>query len=141
MRMFFALMIVAMGAILFEGRASAQETKKPQALVEKAKKMPAVGDKIEALRNYTDELCSLRLAGASKEKLAVVENQRDKLVTELLAQMAEIEKQQAALLTIQGDVAKKIGSVVQIDKNVQSMIVKNQRKLKDIEGELIDATR
>lgn len=112
-----------------------------RALVEKAEKAKMEGDTLTAVERYTEAISALRLKTAPADELVWYTDKRDKLVSALLFQFSEINKRKAELVSIQKDIAKKMSDIVKIDHDVQSRVKKNERRLKDIETELLNAIK
>ncbi len=140
MRKLIVVSVILLSLCIVISGSFAKSSQALEALVKKAEKANAAGDKIGALQLYTEALSALRLSGKSRDRVAALTNERDKIVTELLLQITEIRKQQAEILKIQNDITKNVDKVVKIDQDVQSRVKKNQRKLKDIESELLAVT-
>ena len=121
--------------------AAAKMPQDARALVEKAEKAKMEGDTLTAVERYTEAISALRLKTAPADELVWYTDKRDKLVSALLFQFSEINKRKAELVSIQKDIAKKMSDIVKIDHDVQSRVKKNERRLKDIETELLNAIK
>jgi hypothetical protein len=141
MKLHVAIMFFGAGLLVFINGALAEMPQEARALIDKAEKAQAAGDTLTAVEKYTETISALRLKAAPADELAWYTDKRDKLVGALLFQFSEINKRKAELVVIQKDIAKKLGAIVRIDHDVQSRVKNNERRLKDIESELLDAVK
>jgi hypothetical protein len=133
--------VVAAAFCLCAARAHAAEAADAGALTAAAEKAKAAGDKIGALRNYTEALCALRAAGAAQPRIDACSAEKDRLTVEILQQIPEMQKQQAEAVQLQRGIAQRIVRIVQIDTDVQARVKKNEDLIKDIETMLLDAVK
>lgn len=141
MKLHVAIMFFGAGLIVFINGALAEMPQEARALVEKAEKAQAAGDTLTAVEKYTEAISALRLTAGPAGELVWYTDKRDKLVSALLFQFSEINKRKAELVSTQKDIAKKMSDIVKIDHDVQSRVRKNERRLKDIETELLRVIR
>ena len=135
------VMIICSAAFLTVHTARAQQTVNPNALIARARKAKAAGDGVSALRDFTEAICALRLAGTPEEKITPYLVERDRLAAEIISQVATVSSQQKRIIALQEAIAKKMDEVVQLDKDIQSRVKKNENRIKDIETDLVDAVR
>lgn len=110
-------------------------------LIDKAEKAKMEGDMLTAVARYTEAISELRLKTAPADDLVWYTDKRDKLVALLLFQFSEINKRRVEIMELQKDIAKRLHDIVRIDQDVQSRVKKNERRLKDIETELLNAIK
>ena len=133
--------VVAAAFCLCAVRAHAAGTADAGALTAAAEKAKAAGDKIGALRNYTEALYALRAEGAAQPRIDTCSAEKDRLTVEILQQIPEMQKQQAEAVQLQRGIAQRVVRIVQIDTDVQARVKKNEDLIKDIETMLLDAVK
>jgi hypothetical protein len=123
------------------GMAYGAEAQDPKVLVEKAEKAKAAGDKLGALKAYTEAINAARSAGLPQESVAPAMVERDNIVVEFLSHMGEMSKKQAETVELLKGISTQMAKIAQVDKDVQERTKKNENKIKDIESILLDAVK
>jgi len=139
-----AAVVAALVTVAFCTGVHAQgirEGQDPTSLIAHAESARAAGDKILALREYTEAVNAMRLSGASPDKMNGCLVERDRLIIDLFSQLAEVYKRQAEILKVQKGISDTLAKIVLTDKDVQERTKKNEEKLKDIESILLDAVK
>ncbi len=108
------------------------------ALIAAAEKANAAGDKVAAVKAYTEAVGALRASKAKKAKIDACAAERDRLLPEVLETM---QKQQAEILRLQREIAQRMARVAQIDAGIQERVKRNENKIKDIETILLDISK
>ena len=121
--------------------ARAAEAADAGALISAAEKANAAGDKVGALKGYTEALIALRAAGAAQPKIDACSAEKDRLTVALLQQIPEMQKQQAEVLQLQRGIAQRIVRIIRIDTDIQARVKKNEDIIKDIESMLLDVAK
>jgi len=132
---------IAAALCLCAARVHAAEAADAGALMAAAEKANVSGDRISALKNYTEALYALRAAGAAQPKIDACSAEKDRLTVEILRQIPEMQKQQAEALQLQRGIAQGIVRIVQIDTDVQERVKKNEDLIKEIESMLLDVVK
>jgi len=133
--------LLGAGLLVCTHHAGGETTPDARTLIDRAEKAKTEGDILTAVARYTDAISALRLKAAPADDLVWYTDKRDKLVALLLFEFSEINKRRAEIIEIQKDIAKKMHDIVRIDQDVQSRVKKNERRLKDIETELLTAIK
>jgi hypothetical protein len=139
MKRLVSIALLGAGLLVFASHADGETTPDARALIDRAEKAKTEGDLLTAVARYTEAVSALRLKAAPADELVWYTDKRDKLVALLLFQFSEISKRRKEIMEIQEDIAKKLHDIVRIDQDVQSRVKKNERRLKDIETELLTA--
>lgn len=141
MKRYVSIALLGAGLLVCVNRADGETTSDARALIDKAEKAKTEGDMLTAVARYTEAISALRLKTAPADDLVWYTDKRDKLVALLLFQFSEINKKRMEIIELQKDIAKKLHDIVRIDQDVQSRVKKNERRLKDIETELLGAIK
>lgn len=141
MKRCISIMLLGAGLLICAYHARAETSPDARTLIDKAEKAKTEGDMLTAVARYTEAISALRLKTAPADDLIWYTDKRDKLVALLLFQFYEINKRRTEIMEIQKDIAKKLHNIVRIDQDVQSRVKKNERRLKDIETELLNAIK
>jgi len=141
MKTYIAIVFFLITRLFLINSAAAKMPQDARALIEKAEKAKTEGDTLAAVERYTEAISALRLKAGPADELVWYTDRRDKLVSSLLFQFSEINKRKAGLASIQKDIVKNLTEIVRIDQDVQSRVKKNERRLKDIETELLRVIR
>jgi Mg2+ and Co2+ transporter CorA len=137
MKRHVSIALLGAGLLVFTRHAGGETTPDARTLIDRAEKAKTEGDMLTAVARYTEAISALRLKAAPADDLVWYTDKRDKLVARLLFQFSEVDKRRAEIIEIQKDIAKKLHDIVRIDQDVQSRVKKNERRLKDIETELL----
>lgn len=114
------------------------EAADPAALLAAAEKAKAAGDKVAALKAYSEAAGALKASGAPQAKIDACAAEKDALVVGVIEEM---QKQQAEVVQLQRGIAQRIARVAQIDTDIQARVKKNENKIKDIETILLDIAK
>ncbi|MCX6356630.1 MAG: hypothetical protein NT045_01930 [Candidatus Aureabacteria bacterium] len=133
--------IVSATLVAMLGCTRAADAQDSQTIIIRAQKAKASGDLVGALKGYNEAIGLMLRAGTPQEKIADYSIERDTLVAAILSQLMDIRARQAQIIQLQRGTDKKITKIAETDKDVQSRMKKNENKLKDIEGILLDATK
>ena len=141
MKRYVEIALLGMGLLMCTHHANAETAPDARTLIDRAEKAKTEGDMLTAVAGYTEAISALRLKTAPADELVWYTDKRDKLVALLLFQFSEINKRRMEMIELQKDIAKKLHDIVRIDQDVQSRVKKNERRLKDIETELLGAIK
>jgi len=141
MKTYITIVFFLITRLFLINNTAAEMPQDARALIEKAEKAKTEGDTLTAVERYTEAISALRLKAGPADELVWYTDKRDNLVSALLFQFSEINKRKAEFIAIQKDIAKKLSDIVRIDRDVQSRTKTNERQLKDLESELLDAIK
>lgn len=141
MERYISVMLLSAGLLMPIRYADGETPPDARTLIDRAEKAKTEGDMLTAVARYTEAISALRLKTAPADDLIWYTDKRDKLVSLLLFQFFEANRRRAEIAEIQKDIAKKLHDIIRIDQDVQSRVKKNERRLKDIETELLTAIK